>query len=70
MLESVFVTKLLTLGTLFSTAIRAVAVANLVIPDIYPSTSFILALRKVLVANIVISSHYFQHFSQHYLHLS
>ena len=48
-------TKLLTLGILFSTALRAVLVAKLVILGISPLTSFILALRVVLVAKLVIS---------------
>ena len=50
-----FLTKLLTLAILFSTAARAVVVANLVILGISPVTSFILALRVVLVAKLVIS---------------
>ena len=50
MLYSVFLTKLLTIGTLFSTVIRAAVVAKLVILGILPLTSFILALRVVLVA--------------------
>ena len=48
-------TKLLTLGILFSTAVRAVVVAKLVILGISPLTSFILVLRVVLVAKLVIS---------------
>ena len=43
-----FLTKLLTLGILFSTAVRAVVVATLVILDILFLTSFILALRAVV----------------------
>ena len=50
-----FLTKLVTLGILFSTALRAVVVANLVILGISPLTSFILALREALVAKLVIS---------------
>ena len=46
MLQSVFLTKLRTLGILFSTA---------VILSISPLTSFILALRVVLVSRFVIS---------------
>ena len=47
--------KLLTLGILFSTAVRAVVVvAKLVILGISPLTSFILALREALVAKLVI----------------
>ena len=48
-------TKLLTLGILFSTAVRAVVVAKLVMLGISPLTSFILALREALEANFVIS---------------
>ena len=49
-------TKLLTLGILFSTAVRAVVVvAKLVILGIFLLNSFILALRVVLVATLVIS---------------
>ena len=48
-------TKLLTLGILFSTAVRALVVAKLVILGISPLTSFILALREELVAKLVIS---------------
>ena len=50
-----FLTKLVTLGILFSTAVRAVVVAKLVILGIPPLTSFILALRVVSVAKLVIS---------------
>ena len=50
-----FLTDVLTLGILFSTALRAVLVAKLVILGISPLTSFILALRVVLVAKLVIS---------------
>ena len=46
-------TKLLTLGILFSTAVRVVVVANLVILAILSLTSFILALRAVVVAKLV-----------------
>ena len=46
-------TKLLTLGILFSIAVRAVAVAKLVI-CILPLTSFVLALRAAVVAKLVI----------------
>ena len=49
-----FFTKLLTLGILLSTAVRVVALAELVILGILPLTSFILALRAAVVANIVI----------------
>ena len=53
-LLSDILTKLLTLGILFSTAVRAVVVAKLVILGILPLTSFILALRGVFVAKLVI----------------
>ena len=55
MLQSVFLTKLLILKTLFSTAVRAKVVAKLVILDILFLTSLILALRVVLVAKLVMS---------------
>ena len=48
-------TRLLTLGTLFSTVVRAAVVANLVILGLSPLTSFILALRVVLVDKLAIS---------------
>ena len=48
-------TKLLTLAILFSTAVRAVVVANLVILGILLLTSFLLALRAAIVAKLVIS---------------
>ena len=41
-------------GTLFSTAVRAVVVAKLVILDILFLTSFILALRAVVVKSIIL----------------
>ena len=50
-----FLTKLLTVGILFATAVRVVVLAKIVIPSISPLTSFILALRLVLVAKLVIS---------------
>ena len=50
-----FLTKLLTLGILFSTAVRALLVAKLVILGISSLTLFILALREALVAKLVIS---------------
>ena len=50
-----FLTRLLTLGISFSTTVRAVVVAKLVILGISPLISFILALRVVLVAKLVIS---------------
>ena len=57
-----FLTKLLWLGVLFSTAVKAVIVAKLVILGISPLTSFILALRVVLVAKLVISGIYLHYF--------
>ena len=54
MRQPVFFTKVLILGVLFSTAVRAVVLAKLVILDISPLTSFILALRVVLAAKLVI----------------
>ena len=53
-----FLTKLLWLSVLFSTAVKAVIVAKLVILGVSPLTSFILALRVVLVAKLVISGIY------------
>ena len=53
---SFFLTKLLTLGILFSTAVRAVVLAKLVMLGISPLTSFIVALTLVLVAKLVISA--------------
>ena len=47
-------TKLVTLGILFSTAVRAVVVAKLVLLGILPLTSFILELRKALAVKLVI----------------
>ena len=44
-----FLTKLLTLGILFSTTVRELVVAKLAILRISPLTSFMLALRVVLV---------------------
>ena len=46
-------TKLLTLGILFSTTVRAALLAKLVVLGISPLTSFVLALREVLVAKLV-----------------
>ena len=50
-----FSTKLVTLGILFSTAVKAVLVANLVILGISPLILFNLALRVVSVAKLAIS---------------
>ena len=47
-------TKLLTLGILFSTAVRTLVVAKLVILVISPLTSFISALIEALVPRLVI----------------
>ena len=47
-------TKLLTLGILFLTAVRAVVVAKSVILGILPITSFILALRAPAAVKLVI----------------
>ena len=49
-------TKLIILGILFSTAVRAILVVKLVMLDIFPLTLFILALRVVLATKLVISS--------------
>ena len=51
-----FLTKLLTLGILFSISVRTVVVAKLVILDISPLTSFILALTGTLVVKLEILS--------------
>ena len=52
-----FFTNLLTLGILFSTAVRVVIVVvlKLVIPGISFLVSFILSLKVVLLAKLVIS---------------
>ena len=49
-----FLTKLLTLGILISTAVRAVVVAKLVILASLFLTSFVTVLREVVVAKLVI----------------
>ena len=49
-----FLTKFLTLGILFSIAVRAEVVAKLVILGILFLTSFILALRAAIVVHLVI----------------
>ena len=51
-----FLTKLLTLGILFSIALRAVVVALLVILGVLSLTSFVQALRAAFVAKLVIPS--------------
>ena len=48
-----FWTKLLTLGILFSTVVRAAVAAKLVTLGISPLTSFILALREALTAKLI-----------------
>ena len=48
-----FLTKLLTLGISFLTAVRAVVVAKLVRQSVLSLTSFILALRSAVVAKLV-----------------
>ena len=50
-----FLTKVLTLGILLSTAVRALVVARLEILCILPLTSFILAVRVVLVPKVIMS---------------
>ena len=57
-----FFTKLLILGILFSTVVRAVLVAKLVILGVSLLISFILALRLKLVPKLVISVFYLQYF--------
>ena len=53
--SQLFLTRLLSLSILFSTAVRAVVVvATLVILGILPLISFILALKEVVVAKLVI----------------
>ena len=49
-----FFTKLLILGILFSTAVRVVVVAKLIILGISPLASSFLALRAVVVAKLVV----------------
>ena len=48
-------TKLLTLGIIFSREVTVVVLAKLVILGILPLTSLILALREALVGKLVIS---------------
>ena len=67
-----FLTKLLTLGILFSLPVRPLVKAKLVILGISLLTWFALALRVVLVAKLVmsgISSSMFFILSFHYMHL-
>ena len=49
-----FLTKLLTLGILFSSAVRAAVIDKLLMLDILFLTSFILALRAAVVAKLAI----------------
>ena len=49
-----FLTKLLTLGILFSSAVRAAVIAKLLMLGILFLTSFILALRAAVVAKLTI----------------
>ena len=49
-----FLTKLLTLGILFSSAVRAAVIAKLLMLGILFLTSFILALRAAVVAKLAI----------------
>ena len=51
--------KLLTLGILFLTVVKAAVVSKLVTSGISPLLSFILALREVLVSKLVISGIWF-----------
>ena len=54
-LYSVFLTKLLTLGVLFSTVVNAVFVAKLLISGILPSISVILVLQSVVLTRPLVS---------------
>ena len=54
MCYSKFLSKLLTLGILFSTAVRAVVAAKLAMLGILFLISFVLALRAVAVAKLEI----------------
>ena len=54
-----FLSKLLTIGILFSTAVKAVVVAKLKILGSTFLTSFILALRVALVSTLVISGSFY-----------
>ena len=53
MLLSVFLTKLLTLGILFSATVKAVVLAKLVMLGILPLISFILTLKAAVAAKLV-----------------
>ena len=66
----IFLAKLLKLDIFFSTAVRALVVAKLVILEISPLTSFILVLREALVAKLVISGILFSIFDLNILNLS
>ena len=50
-----FLTKLLTLGILFSTVVNAVFVAKLLISGILPSISVILVLQSVVLTRPLVS---------------
>ena len=52
MVESAFLTKLPTLGVLFSRTIRGIVLTKLVLLGISPLTPFILPLRIVLLAKL------------------
>ena len=54
-LSLVFLTKLLTLGTLFSTAVRVIIVARLLIQGTLSVNSSFLELRSAVVAKLTIS---------------
>ena len=54
-LSLVFLTKLLTLGTLFSTAVRVIIVARLLILGTLSVNSSFLELRSAVVAKLTIS---------------
>ena len=56
---SVFWTKLLTLGILFSTVVNAAFVAKPLILGILPSISVILALQSVFLTRLLVSGIFF-----------
>ena len=62
MLQSVFITKLLTLVILISAAFRAVLLAKLLLLGISPLLLFVLALRVGLVTRFGVSGLYPQFF--------
>ena len=57
-----FLTKLLTLGNLFSTLVNAVSVAKLLISGILPSISVILVLQSVFLTRSLVSRIVFSNF--------